>query len=78
MGTKKKAVASDFLFSRPSPLFGVARFFDFSGTFDEYNESASGDEADAKAMYADWCAVGESFRSSISDLEAEQESEKAA
>jgi len=78
MGTKKKAVASDFLFARPSPVFGLARLFDFSGTFDQYNQSRDGDEADAKAMYADWCAVGDSIRSSMSDIEAEDDSEKAA
>jgi hypothetical protein len=61
----KKYPSSDFLFARPSALFGQSRFFDFSGSFDEYNTSESPDEADAKAMYADWAVVGETIESVV-------------
>jgi hypothetical protein len=59
----KKRPTSDFLLARPSALFGQARFFDFGGSFDEYNSSDSPDEADAMAMYADWAAVGDTIES---------------
>lgn len=58
---------SDFHFARPSALFGQARFFDFSGSFDEYDSSDTPDEADAKAMYADWAAVGDTINIVISE-----------
>lgn len=50
---------TDFLFAQPSGLYGVARLFDFAGTFDRYNESSTPEEADARAMYSDWRMVGE-------------------
>jgi hypothetical protein len=48
-----------FLFARPSTMSGVARLLDFWGTFDAYNNSRNGSEADAKALYCDWRTVGE-------------------
>jgi hypothetical protein len=62
----KKSISSDFLIARPSAVSGVARFFDFAGAFDAYNESRSIDEADAHAMYADWAVVGDSILSALS------------
>lgn len=49
---------SDFLFARPSWLSGFARLVDLFGVFDSYNQSRSGEEADARASYADWYIVG--------------------
>ncbi len=76
----KNKLSSDFLFARPSALFGQARFFDFSGSFDEYNSSDTPDEADAKSMYADWAAVGDTINTVISEhLEkSDLDDEKAA
>ena len=50
----------DFLFASPSWLSGASRGLDLAGQFDDYNQSASGDEADAKALFADWRVVGQS------------------
>jgi len=77
MKTKKPAT-SDFLFARPSTLSGVARLFDFAGTFDAYNTSATTDEADAKALHADWVAVGDDIESSMAKMESETDIEEAA
>jgi hypothetical protein len=55
----------DFLFARPSAAAGLARFFDFGGSFDAYNVSASEAEADAKATYVDWVCVGDAVRSAV-------------
>jgi len=49
-------------------MFGVARFLDFSGTFDAYNSSASELEADSKATVADWQSVRDSFEEAISAI----------
>ena len=53
---------SDFLFSRPSFLEGVARVFDFFGILQEYNSSSSPQAADERAIRADWEAVGDDMR----------------
>ena len=52
---------SDPLWVMPSWLSGVSRTLDLSGHFDEYNDYRTGPEADAKALYAAWRAVGESI-----------------
>ena len=52
-------VRSDFLFAEPSFLSGVARILDVGGTFDGYNISRDGLQADARALYADWRIVGQ-------------------
>lgn len=49
---------TDYLFARPSLLSGAARILDFMGLFDSYNLSRSAKETDARAIYADWRAVG--------------------
>jgi hypothetical protein len=51
-------IRTDFLFAQPGFLFGLARFFDFSGTFDRYNASRTESEADARATLADWHLTG--------------------
>ena len=54
-------MGSDFLFAMPSTLSGISRTLDLGGTFDSYNESSTGLEADAKALFADWNSVGDSL-----------------
>jgi len=71
-------MTADFLFARPSAASGLARFFDFSGSYDAYNHSETADEADAKAMFADWAVVGDSLHSVIVQDQDELEDEKAA
>jgi hypothetical protein len=50
-------VSSDFLFVCPSFFRGLARTLDLVGSLDSYNWSGSGQEADARAMSADWSLV---------------------
>ena len=59
MGEIMSEIVSDYLFALPRPLFGIARFFDFGGTFDEYNISSTGEEADMKALLSDWAVIGQ-------------------
>ena len=56
---------SDFLFAVSSPLYGIARFFDFAGSFDSYNRSRSEEEADTKALLCDWYIVGQDLKSAM-------------
>ena len=49
---------TDFLFARPSLLEGVSRILDFGGSLQKYNISRSPEEADTKAIYNDFRAVG--------------------
>ena len=57
-----------FLFARPSFVEGAARIFDFSNTLSMYNYSKNDDEADARALYSDWVAVGDDFVTVMNDM----------
>lgn len=50
--------SSFYLFAVPDFLSGAASVFDPADALSTYNESPSGEDADAIAAYADWCAVG--------------------
>lgn len=63
---------SDFLYARPSFLEGVARIFDFGGTLNEYNDSPTGQEADAAAIRSDWEAIGQDMRAAIEAFRREE------
>ncbi len=56
---------ADFLYAEPSFLEGAARIMDFGNTLQEYDTSSSGEEADEKAAWMDWAAVGAAIRKSI-------------
>lgn len=69
-------MGSDFLFAMPSMLSGAARSLDLGATFDGYNESSTGEIADARALFADWHQVGEDLVEAM-DRFAESEPETA-
>ena len=54
-----RPVATHFLFPRPSFLGGIASAIDLFGVFRRYNRSATSEEADARALYADWRVTGQ-------------------
>lgn len=56
---------TDFLFSRPSFLEGIARLMDFGGTLTVFNTSTTPEHADARAAYEDWRAVGDDLRQAL-------------
>jgi len=58
MGERGGLIESDFLVAQPGFLYGLARFFDFAGVFDSYNDSRNVVEADARALFADWHITG--------------------
>jgi hypothetical protein len=64
---------SFFLFARPSFIGGVARIFDFAGTLNTYNISATGELADARAFQEGWKAIGDDMRAVLAAYKKEQE-----
>lgn len=58
-------MSTDFLFSMPSALFGAARTLDLAGQFDCYNESATPQEADARALLADVVVVAADLKKAL-------------
>jgi hypothetical protein len=62
---------TDFLFAMPSLVSGAARLVDLGAVYDSYNHSPSPEEADARAMYADWALVGQDLRDAVDVFEAE-------
>jgi hypothetical protein len=65
-------VKSDFLVAAPSFASGAGRLLDWYGLYDSYNVSRNGQEADFKAMFADWRMVGEDLNNAMVEFEAEQ------
>lgn len=63
-------ISASSLFARPSLKSGAARVLDLGGTFDLYNTSESGEQADLAALEHDWHCVGSSLRWAIVDLVA--------
>lgn len=56
---------STFLFAFPGSISGAGRLFDLMGTFDEYNDSRTPEEADLVALAMDFAAVGGDLRQAI-------------
>jgi hypothetical protein len=59
---------SCFLYARPSLIEGAARMVDLSGSLNVYNYSRNGSEADARALYEDWRAIGRDVRAALEEL----------
>ena len=55
----------------PSWLSGAARSLDLAGQFDEYNDSATTEAADARALFCDWRIVGESLVNAMKAFQSE-------
>lgn len=60
-----------YLAPQPSFLAGVASLFDFGNALSTYNYSRSGEEADARAVFADWATIGDDLRAAIDALTVE-------
>ncbi len=63
---------TDFLYARPSFLEGVARVLDVGGGLTEFNKSLTIEEADLRAIAADWGAVGQDLRDAIAVVTKKQ------
>ena len=62
-----------YLYAIPTFMAGMARVLDLYGTYDSYNESASGDEADAVALRNDWAMVGQDVQDAMNAYEQESQ-----
>lgn len=65
----------DYLFAAPSLLSGAARTLDIGGQFDDYNDSATPEVADARAAWLDWRAVGAEIWAAMTVLRDDQATE---
>ena len=63
---------SDFLVAAPSFASGAGRLLDWYGLYDLYNISRNGQEADLKAMFADWRTVGQDIQDAFLEFETAQ------
>jgi len=54
-------VCTDFLTVTSTSLTGAGSLLNFSGNYYSYNVSETPEEADRKAIFADWCMVGNDF-----------------
>jgi hypothetical protein len=66
-------VGSDYLYTTPSFLAGVARLVDLFGELDDFNYAPSSAIADGIAARVDWQAVGGDLRSAMSRYRQEHE-----
>lgn len=64
------------LYAEPSFFEGWARLFDPAGTLNQYNTSSSPEEADRKAIFSDWIAVGKDMRTAINNVKRLQSKKK--
>lgn len=56
---------TDYLFAKPSLVYGVARTLDLGAMLDSYNISPTPEMADFLAMLSDWMVVGTDLRAAI-------------
>ncbi len=62
---------TDFLYARPSIIEGIARLLDFGNILNEYNRSRTSQEADIRALRADWYVVGDDLRRAYEEFAEE-------
>lgn len=56
---------TDYLFSTPNYLSGIASIFDIGGVLTQYDYSSTPEEADRKAIEHDFMAVGEDMKKAL-------------
>ena len=62
---------TDYLFATGSYLVGAGSIFNLAGSYFQYNDAPSGEEADARAIASDWAMVGQDMRDVMGGIEAE-------
>ena len=58
---------TDFLFSRTGFLTGVGSVFNLAGNYYRFNSAESPEEADRRALAADWGVVGQDMATALAD-----------
>jgi len=67
---------SDFLFARPSFIGGMASVLDLGATMVVYNEVATPERADVRAVRSDWEVCGNDLRAAIDQWENQRNEER--
>ncbi len=57
------------LYASPSFFEGMARLWDPAGFLNQYNKSATPEQADKKAIMQDWFTVGNDIRAAVTNVE---------
>jgi hypothetical protein len=73
---KKSDVYTSYLYSNPSVWDGVATLWDLFGRFYDYDYSRTGREADTRALYSDYYAIGHDFWEAVRLFEDEHSLEE--
>lgn len=60
---------STYLVSKTSFLSGMGQVLDTSGSYQRYNQSESGIEADSKATFLDWLVVGDDLHAAVRNFD---------
>ena len=63
-------MGSLYLSAAPTVWSGAARLLDFGNTFDSYNRTETGREADALGIFWDWAVVGNTLWQAFSEYQA--------
>lgn len=58
---------TDILYSEPGYIRGVMRILDIGRTVNDFNYSNTPEEADYKALNADWVTIGNDIRNVLLD-----------
>ena len=69
---------TDFLFARPSVLEGIGRNIDLFGVLNQYNDAPSEQDADKRALSADWAVVYKDLYKAFYDTIWQLETKKNA
>lgn len=73
----KRMLRTDFLFSKVGFLMGAGSIFNLAGNYYSFNASASGAEADRRALDSDWNMVGLDLEKSLSQYQSQLQAAEA-
>jgi len=74
---KRLRSRTDFLFAQTGLLIGAGSVFNLGGNYFSFGSSASGPEADAKAIASDWSMVGVDLEQALQAYDAQLQREKS-
>ncbi len=72
---RKYTDSTGFLYATPTVTEGAARIIDLGGTFTRYNNSASAEAADERALRSDWMTVGQDIRQALEQFKKQVQKE---
>ena len=73
----KRLRSRNFLFAQAGFLIGAGSVFNIGGNYFSFGSSASGPEADAKALASDWTMVGVDLEQALQTYDAQLQRESS-